>query len=81
MLSIGSDLNESTVNESTKFGSSFTYDLLADESKSQIFSYVHCSQPQRSKYAVARTPEQTLESLDKVRIALDFAYLDETEAR
>ena len=68
---------ERYISRSNKFANSFTYDLLADKETSEQLSYVQCSQPLRSRFAVAWTPEQTLESFDKVRIAIDFAYLDE----
>ena len=64
MLYIGTDRNETLLSErgleekryitkNQKFGSTYSYDLLADKEMTQKLQYVHCSQPQRSKFAVA----------------------------
>jgi len=78
MLAIG---NEPDAKESKKMGKAYNYDLLADRKTAELYSYVLCSEPHRSKHVVAESPNDRLSALDKVRIAVDFAYLEETEAR
>ena len=62
-------------------GINFSYDLLFDKGMAQELSYVQCSQPQRVKLAPGDQTRIRLDNLDKVRIAVDFAYLDEKRAK
>ena len=61
----------------------FSYNILADKRQCKDMLYVPCAYPQRSEYVISdRTEiEERLHSLDLVRIAADFAYIDEKQAR
>ena len=60
----------------------FSYNILADRRQCKDFLYVPCSYPQRNQYKYSDTEgEERLNTLDIVRLAADFAYIEESKAR
>ena len=76
--------------EASELIGAYNYDILADSEKAEQYAYVPCHYPDRVKHIIAPhthddpqtdSKEAALRSVQMVRIATDFAYLDEKAAR
>ena len=59
-----------------------SYDILAERDNAEKLQYVPHYYPERSKYIISvGNKENSFKHVDKVRVAVDFAYLDEERAK
>lgn len=62
----------------------YSYDILANQDKAWQFQYVPHHYSERNKFVINEhkgREEEGLYAVDLVRLAVDFAYLDEAEAK
>ena len=83
MLAVSDGSGKEPSGTSHKLVGFYSYDILADRDNCQRFEYVPCFYPDRTKRVISpsRKGSHKLKSVDLVRLAVDFAYMDEAKAK